>query len=182
MDFCCEPEIAKDHTEVLARIGKTVAHLNECNRVADGEGVPAPMPVLQGWHPEDYVNGPIYEKGYKWPNLVGIGSVCRREVAGPDGIMAVIEALDEAVPTHVKFHLFGVKSQALKALIAFFPHRIQSMDSMAWNRGARWADFHAGRRRRNKDRDAAFMAGWYDKQTANVRNAKAQLTLNLNAN
>lgn len=43
-----------------------------------------------------------------WPALVGIGSVCRRNVSGRDGIASIVDALDTAPPKHVRFHLFGV--------------------------------------------------------------------------
>lgn len=161
MDFCCEPELAADRESVRNRISMTVAHLEECERVADGENVRAPMPVLQGWRPEDYCRGRIYEQD-QWPELVGVGSVCRRQVHGPDGVMAVVEALDQAVPAHVMFHLFGVKSTALAELLRRFPNRILSMDSMAWNARARWAGASASSAR------ADFMEQWYERQVATV--------------
>jgi hypothetical protein len=133
MDFCCEPEIANERRAVFQRIDWTVSHLNECQRLARECGAADPMPVLQGYKPADYCSGPIYSPGFRWPRLVGIGSVCRRQVHGSDGILAVLAAIDQKVPAHVGFHLFGVKSTALLILCRDFPHRIHSVDSMAWN-------------------------------------------------
>lgn len=163
MDYCCEPEIAGSQSAVWKRIDFTVESLHECQAVAARHNTPAPLPVLQGWHPEDYCQGPIYDWGFNWPKLVGIGSVCRRHVHGPDGILAVIGALHEVVPPHVKFHLFGVKSQALALLVQRFPTRIHSMDSMAWNRAARWDVYH-GRIPGDGESRAQVMVNWYLKQ------------------
>lgn len=137
MDFCCEPEIAGNRATVFRRIDSTADYLHECMAVAAGSGVAAPMPVLQGWLPSDYCQGPAYDPGFVWPSLVGIGSVCRRSIRGADGILAVVAALDRVVPAHVRFHLFGVKSGALAALMGSFPHRVASVDSMAWAKAAR---------------------------------------------
>jgi hypothetical protein len=164
MDFCCEPEIAGDSATVWARIGKTVQHLHECQRVANSEGVPAPLPVLQGWQPGDYIRGPAYDERFAWPGLVGVGSVCRRHVYGPDGVIAVVEAILQKVPPHVRLHLFGVKSQALAKLTEIFHDRIASVDSMAWNMAARWDCAKAGVPCDSAAR-AKAMERWYQLQT-----------------
>lgn len=175
MDFCCEPQIAKDSTAVWKRIDLTASHLHECMRVARERGAAPPLPVLQGWHPSDYTQGPIYNWP-QWPDLVGIGSVCRRNVTGQDGILAVVNALDAKVPRHVRFHLFGVKSQALQVLARDFPHRIASVDSMAWNMDARWLARH-----KKISCDSALrahcMERWFTKQQATLHNQDLQLNL-----
>jgi hypothetical protein len=164
MDFCCEPEIAADRRTIVERVRRTAHQLRECEATAHGEGVPPPMPVLQGWKPEDYCHGPIYNFNYRWPALVGIGSVCRRPVHGADGILAVAEALEPRVPRHVQFHFFGVKSQAIKALLQQFPHRCASMDSMAWNRAASW-HAHKNHLPCSNELRAAHAARWYERQS-----------------
>lgn len=174
MDFCCEPEIASNRHEVFQRIDRTVQHLNDCQQTARGAGVSAPMPVLQGWMPQDYCAGPIYSQGFEWPALVGIGSVCRRQVAGKDGIMAVVGALDEKVPKHVKFHLFGVKSAALRKLIENFQDRIASVDSMAWNFSCRKDAFKKDQVCDGTMR-ARYMEDWYLKQQASLQTNQLQL-------
>ena len=78
-------------------------------------------------------------------------------------MLAVIAALHAKVPPHVRFHLFGVKSQALQKLVKKFPSRIGSMDSMAWNVEARWQAYRSGVGR-DKHRDADVMQEWYLKQ------------------
>jgi hypothetical protein len=182
MDYCCEPEIAGNHAEVKARIERTVGHLRECRAIASDSGVQAPMPVLQGWRPEDYVNGPIYESGEAWPQLVGVGSVCRRNVNGPNGVMSVVEALDGAVPVGTRLHLFGVKTGALAELVREFPSRIASVDSMAWNVAYRW-DSLKGKIARGESSKADSMANWYFAQRAILDSARqpaeGQLELSL---
>jgi hypothetical protein len=176
MDFCCEPEIAADRAAVFKRIDQTAEHLNACHDAARKEGVKAPMPVLQGWTPEDYCSGPIYSASYQWPELVGIGSVCRRNVIGKDGILAVVGALHKAVPSFVKFHLFGVKSQALKALVEIFGNRIESIDSMAWNFGCR-KDAHRLSVPCSGEMRAEYMGNWYLKQTRQAYNPQLQFVI-----
>ena len=133
MDFCCEPEIAKDRAEVLRRVDLTAKYLAVVRNEAREQGAPMPMPVLQGWRPDDYrrcADALGVENG-----LVGIGSVCRRQVAGPSGVISIMDALDRHLPKDVTLHLFGVKSDALSALLHW--PRIASVDSMAWDFAAR---------------------------------------------
>lgn len=176
MDFCCEPEIASDAAAVRERIGRTVSGLQECQRIAQGEGMSAPMPVLQGWKPEDYAHGPIYEQDYRWPKLVGVGSVCRRPIDGANGIMAVVSALDQAVPSGVQFHLFGVKSQAIARLVEEFPSRIASMDSQAWSVRAR-KQAHLSGEPCDNERRAAAMVEWYERQVSAAQSGTPQMLL-----
>src|SRR5208283_3598950 len=109
-----------------------------------------PTPVIQGWKPSDYrycshkiqdclFGDPAYVEAMGhdgWPSLVGVGSVCRRQLSGETGLMRVIDTLEGILPSHVQFHLFGVKSVALSKLKD--RPRIASVDSMAWNSAARW--------------------------------------------
>lgn len=135
MDFCCEPEIADTRYEVFRRIDRTIEHLHQCRSEASSIGIAAPLIVLQGWKPEDYVSGPVWDGGFDWPALVGVGSVCRRHLHGENGLLRVIGRLDQKLPPHVKLHFFGVKGSALRYL-EHHP-RFASMDSMAWNIEAR---------------------------------------------
>jgi len=70
MDFCCEPEIASDRPTVFKRIDQTAEYLHEFQSTARRLGTGMPMPVLQGWNPSDYCQGPIYDAGFEWPELV----------------------------------------------------------------------------------------------------------------
>lgn len=158
-DYCCEPEIARDRAEVLDRVARTAEKLHWANAVAADRGVPPPMPVIQGWFPDDYLR--CAERMTDLPDLVGIGSVCRRDLGGTAGVVSVLSRLDAELPRHVRFHLFGVKGAAIRAL-AGHP-RIASIDSAAW-------DFNARRRRDLYDGKytietrAAHMKKWYGAQ------------------
>ena len=134
MDACCEPEIARSRTAVRMRQAETIRLLAECQREAERVGAPPPMPVLQGWRASDYV-WHAKQLALEGVELVGVGSMCRRNVWGPDGLVAVVEALDAVLPPCVKLHLFGVKSDGLE-LLAGHP-RVASVDSMAWDVEAR---------------------------------------------
>jgi hypothetical protein len=134
MDFCCEPEVADNQTEVLRRIHETSKYLDALTKGAALRGMTAPVPVLQGWTPANYaLSAQLVDSvlGGKWPKLVGLGSVCRRQVAGPTGVVKIVEEVDKVLPAGVKLHLFGVKSQALRILKAH--PRVASSDSMAWD-------------------------------------------------
>lgn len=64
-----------------------------------------------------------------WP-LVGIGSMCRRHVAGPNGVIQVLKALGSAFAgTATRFHLLSLKSQGIQHA-ALHP-RVASCDSQA---------------------------------------------------
>ena len=93
------------------------------------------MPVLQGWTVEDYLRCVDLMRD-DLPDLVGLGSVCRRNIHGEDGLVRIVSALDEALPPHVKLHLFGVKGPAIPQLQNQIL-RIKSTDSMAWDFTAR---------------------------------------------
>lgn len=143
MDLCCEPEIAHDRAEVQRRVVGTVSNLiqtlDEVERwCARGAPVPRPLPVLQGREPEDYVRSAelLQREVGPLPELVGVGSVCRRPLGGRDGLLRVVAALDEALPPHVRLHLFGVKGGGPQALGAL-ARRVASVDSSAWDEAAR---------------------------------------------
>jgi queuine/archaeosine tRNA-ribosyltransferase len=145
MDFCCEPEVAKDRAEVESRVRMTAEHLKTLTDMADSMGISRPTPVLQGWFPSDYqLSAQLAEGvlGGDWPDLVGVGSVCRRDVHGEAGVIAIVRHLDGILPPHVRLHLFGVKSGALAQLAAH--PRVESTDSMAWDFSARMICRKAG--------------------------------------
>jgi hypothetical protein len=157
MDYCCEPEISSNQQQVTQRVentiyslAKTIATVAAWNRELPGWPATPPIPVIQGWKPSDYryciakmqdclFGDPAYAEAMGhdgWPSLVGVGSVCRRQLSGESGLMRVIDTLEGNLPANVHFHLFGVKSTALSKLKD--RPRISSVDSMAWNSGARW--------------------------------------------
>lgn len=144
MDHCCEPELAGSPAEVHKRIDLTVAGLHACQASAASAHIAPPMPVLQGWTAADYTSGPAWDPSFTWPSLVGVGSVCRRHLHGPAGLLSIVSALDAKLPPHVALHLFGVKASALRPLLEQFPARLASSDSMAWNRRGSRAAHDAG--------------------------------------
>lgn len=135
MDYCCEPQVANDRPLRILRLAATAGMLWRLNSLADDRGIKRPMPILQGWTAKEYVESIRMTPLAQWPDLVGVGSVCRRHLHGPDGLYAILAAIDRELPPHVKLHLFGVKSSALGQL-ASHP-RVASSDSMAWDFGAR---------------------------------------------
>jgi hypothetical protein len=88
MDYCCEPQIAQDRPLRLLRMAATAHMLGRCRREAAARGLRPPMPILQGWTPAEYIQCAHWLPLIEWPELVGIGSVCRRQVQGGDGILS----------------------------------------------------------------------------------------------
>jgi hypothetical protein len=158
MDYCCEPQLARDRPLRLLRMAATAAMLGRCRREAAARRLPAPLPVLQGWTAAEYATCAEWLPLIEWPELVGIGSMCRRNVHGVDGIFSILEAVDAVLPPHVRLHLFGVKSAALDAL-ANHP-RVASVDSMAWDVQTR------AERRTGRDMDfrIGHMKAWAERQ------------------
>lgn len=212
MDYCVEPQIAKDREEVQRRMkltaetyGHILDHLNYWRREGVTD-VPDPMPILQGRLPEDYAwsakalakeinqhhecscpyGGDCEAEWHRehagLPALVGLGSVCRRNVHGPDGLLAVLEALDKVLAPHVRLHLFGVKGDALNH-IDRYKHRVHSIDSMAWDEAAKRSvqkarkaagviDVKSGEPgwiSNTTENRAAHMRDWYEKQQRKVQ-------------
>ncbi|WP_313806630.1 hypothetical protein [Sphingobium sp.] len=137
-DYCVEQEIAADRAQVLERLSRTIAANFECRRRADDHGILSTMmPVIQGRRPCDYERclDALWGLIERAP-LIGVGSMCRREVAGPEGLIAVVEHLDRILPRSIRLHLFGVKGPAIPYLLPF-GKRIRSIDSQAYGTSAR---------------------------------------------
>lgn len=154
MDVCCEPEVASNREEVRRRVEATAQLLEMCREAywrlleAVPDGAPftsAPMPVIQGWEPDAYeYSAQIADQVLcgRWPDMVGVGSVCRRPLTGPNSLWRVLERLDGILPKHVTLHLFGVKGLAM-AKLSEFP-RVASVDSMAFEFEARMRAMKSG--------------------------------------
>jgi len=148
MDFAAEAEIAHDRAEVEERMRLTLGTYALCRDEVDywreEEGVTwitDPMPVLQGRHPRDYLlsldllERYLEGRGEGLPELVGVGSVCRRDVCGPEGLLEVVGALDGRLRgSGTRLHLFGVKGEALPHMD---PAVVASVDSMAYDLASR---------------------------------------------
>ena len=132
-----------------------------------------PMPVLQGWRPEDYylsarwTETVLHEAGRHWPRLVGVGSVCRRQVHGPAGLLAILDVLHEILPPHVQLHGFGLKTTAIP-LLRSYGTRIASVDSQAWDMAARHEAHQAKVSCTNALRER-HMTMWWQRQQARLR-------------
>lgn len=163
-DYCCEPKVAGSRADVRLRQAASVALFLECAAIARRAGLGGPIPVLQGWWPEDYHRCwdmlPLGDA----PRLIGVGSVCARPVHGPAGLMAVVHRIDRVLPRGVQLHLFGVKSAGIRAILSEggLDGRVRSIDSMAWDFTAR-VRFRTGR---TIARRVAIMRAWHDRQVA----------------
>jgi len=123
---------------VKERLSRTIGANRETRRRAEDAGIADRfMPVLQGRRPCDYER---CADALAWSMIpgrtVGVGSMCRREVRGPQGLIAVVEHLDRILPAGVTLHCFGVKGSALPFLRPF-DQRIASIDSQAYGIAAR---------------------------------------------
>jgi hypothetical protein len=146
-DYCVEPEIIAQGPSIMDRIAGTVQNLSDLNELADWFEIPRPVPVLQGWEAWHYEacldmfhRFDFSQSG--WPPIIGIGSVCRRDMAGSDGLREILAKITPALPAGTALHLFGVKGKALGEF-ADDP-KIASVDSMAWAMAARWEAKRAG--------------------------------------
>jgi hypothetical protein len=165
MDLCVEPEVAPDRAKVLDRVAGTINLNKLCARLAVDAGIfERLMPVIQGWLPDDYLrclDGCPVENA----TLIGVGSMCRRHLLGPAGIVAAIEAIDRYLGAHpAKLHLFGLKGAAAAALRGH--PRIGSLDSQAYGIRARRLAWERGVSKRDAF-VAAVMEDWY--RTLTVR-------------
>lgn len=164
MDYCCEPEVAGNEPEILSRLDQTAAMLGTLTKRSEDLGLKRPLPVLQGWTPAHYRrSADLADSVLKgaWPDLVGVGSVCRRQVKGPAGILSIVQALDTHLPPHVRLHLFGVKSESLGSLQK--NPRVVSADSMAWDIAVRW-ECRKTSKKYNMDNRIKGMHQWMSKQ------------------
>ena len=160
MDFCMEAQVAGSKLVRRIRLNATAQGYHECVQEAQRRDAQLPMPVLQGWAPDDYLHCANLLSIQDWPDLVGIGSVCRRQLHGPDGIINIVETLDKVLPPHTKFHMFGVKGGSIQE---FGGHpRFQSIDSMAWDFGYR-CKFRTGRNQQHRGDE---MVAWQINQAS----------------
>ena len=177
MDWCVENQVAPNAEIVLNRVSGTVRLNTACALEAERRGIASRlMPVIQGWRPDDYLRCidrmlPLIDG----KSIIGVGSMCRRHVAGQSGIVQILDALDQALGSDpVRFHLFGLKSSAL-ALIAGHP-RVASADSQAYGIQARRAaiqirETQAGFSKSNSF-TAAIMRNWYLAQLDALRTSR----------
>lgn len=179
LDLCVEPEIAHNRADVNERIAKTINLNKRCQRAAADLGIADRlMPVIQGATPDDYLRCfDALEATIGAERVIGVGSMCRRKTGGPDGIVAIVDALDRRLPKGIKLHLFGLKSDGAES-VANLDHRIESIDSQAYGVRAR----HMANERRKTNpafsKSNAFVAEvmeeWYLNQVARMNAPRPQ--------
>ena len=175
LDYCVEQEVASDRIEVLDRMSRTIRANIECRLRAEDAGIDATfMPVIQGRHPGDYERCAVaLAHMIERAGLVGVGSMCRRPVHGADGLIAVVDRLDQVLPRQTRLHLFGVKGAAIPYLTAF-AHRIASIDSQAYGVSARIAARRCGQAKTDR-LVADHMTQWLHRQHARLDRPSRQL-------
>lgn len=136
-DWMCEPWIVeKTGLSVRQHQQLTVERYDEL--LADDTGVYI-LPVLQGYHPDDYVRHIRMYGARLTPGAwVGVGSVCKRN-GDPSAIARVLIAIKHERPD-LLLHGFGLKKTALSS--DFISSQLHTADSMAWS-------FHARKQGRN---------------------------------
>jgi len=165
-DLCCEPAVAGSQIEIDYRVNATATLLEgtlrvihswqeELAKTEDARTIANMLfpctPILQGWSVSDYLRSldllqAVWSRWEPWlapPTLIGLGSVCRRDLRHPThGLFAILAALEGRLPKGSRLHLFGVKGACLKEIRTM--DWIASADSMAYDYGARIQAYKAG--------------------------------------
>lgn len=146
-DYMCEPFMLKRTGLTLFDHQWLTIERYEAIRAALDPAIPL-MPVLQGYHPREYVwHIDMWGDHLPFGAWVGVGSVCKRN-SDPATIRAVLLAIKAERPD-LRLHGFGVKRTALASPTV--RQLLYSADSMAWSyharRNGRSAnDWHEARR------------------------------------
>jgi hypothetical protein len=181
-DLCVEQAVANNREAIEYRIRATATLLegalrilyawqNElsrtCNSTVVANLLRPPVPVLQGRNTSDYMLSldllnQVWGRWEGWldkaPSLIGVGSMCRRDLLHPDeGLYAIMDTLGRNFPKGSRAHLFGVKNQALNEIPKM--DFIASSDSMAWDYSARVKAHRTGVSN-SMDRRTAEMSSW----------------------
>lgn len=131
-DYMCEPFI-------LSKTGLTIDDhqrltIERYDHIKAALGDVLLLPVLQGYHPSDYVNHiHRYAHRLSYGSWVGVGSVCKRN-GNIYAIESVLFAIKEERPD-LLLHGFGLKTTALTSSLV--RSLLYSADSMAWSYNAR---------------------------------------------
>lgn len=193
-DLCCEPELANSQHKIDYRINATATLLEGMLRVIYAwqselaksgwsdvmiaNTLKPPVPVVQGWCADDYRRSfelmqQVWSRWEPWlapPALIGIGSVCRRNLHDPDhGLYAILDAIEDMVPSGSRLHLFGVKGLALGELRE--RGYIASVDSMAWDMGSR-VKSRTAQVPNSIARRTSAMSEWMREAQSRLRSAK----------
>lgn len=123
------------------------------------------VPVLQGYHPEDYLRcldlyfGAGQESALLRAPAIGVGSVCRRQRA-EEGADIFWRLVAEWPALRGRLHAFGFKITGLRMIAPL----LGSSDSMSWSREARYApalpECHVFSRHKNCANCQRFALRW----------------------
>lgn len=166
-DWMCEPFMLKrTGLSVAEHQARTVAsYLDLIARAPDMPWIP----VLQGYRVTDYLDHvDAYARagvGLESADVVGLGSVCRRQGTGEIGeIIRVLQPL--------RLHGFGVKTGELAQSAAL----LASADSMAWSFRARHASPLPGCIGHKTCANCyRFARQWYDRVQTDLQNCAARV-------
>ena len=188
-DLCVEQAVANNREAIEYRIRATATLLegmlqilyawqNElartCNSTVVANLLRPPVPVLQGRNIGDYLwsldlLNSVWDRWLGWldtPALIGIGSMCRRDLHDPtEGLYAILSALGKNFPKGSKAHCFGVKNLALKEIPRM--DFIASSDSMAWDFNSR-VKAHKQGVPNSMERRSKEMTSWMQSAMARV--------------
>lgn len=175
LDYCCEPEIAHDREEVLDRLSRTIRANRDCRERACDLGILERfMPVIQGRIAADYERCLDALSLSVVPGaVIGVGSMCRRDLPGSEGLVAIFEHLHRILPAGVRLHGFGVKGAALPYLAAF-GNRVASIDSQAYGIAARQMALRQGTAKTDA-LVADCLEQWLHRQIARLREPSIRL-------
>lgn len=158
-DLCCEPEIAASQDEVTYRVNVTATLLEgalqqvyawqnvlakTCSPGVVANMIRPPVPIIQGYRVSDYQRSldllmRVWSRWEPWiapPALIGVGSVCRRNLHHPThGLYAILAGIEGMLPAASRLHLFGVKGACLSTLK--LDAKVGSCDSMSYDIAAR---------------------------------------------
>lgn len=189
-DLCCEAEVAKDAEEVNYRIRATATLLegvlrtlyawqNElaktCNSTVVSNMLRPCLPIIQGRTIDEYRLSmelllEVWSRWEPWlapPVLLGIGSMCRREVNDPEqGLLAILEGVKSYIPEGSKLHVFGAKGTALNHLAQM--DFVQGSDSMSWDYSTRMSACKAGVSN-TIERRKTGMSQWMESALARIK-------------
>lgn len=179
LDQCVEPQIAPNRYEVQERVSKTINLNKTCQMLANDVGIgDRMMPVIQGATADDYLRCfDALENLIGVDRTIGVGSMCRRKVAGEDGIVSIVEKLHRHLPPGVRLHLFGLKSDGAEC-VADLDNRIASIDSQAYGFRARKLAIERRKVDPSFSKTNVFvsevMENWYRKQVARMENPRSR--------
>lgn len=189
MDLCCEPEATNGGIDTDWRIRATATMLESMLQILEmwqweyarevsatcvANDLKPPVPIIQGYESSEYAKSldltmEVWNR-HSWlapPTLMGLGSVCRRDLHHPKyGLFAILDGLEGRLPRGTKLHMFGVKGAALDR-VKMYPF-VASCDSMAYDLGARRSAFEQGVSNTMEHRSMA-MSNWMQVAEARMR-------------